>query len=448
MDSPAPPGPVDPQEQPILEELLRIRDSLLLLRQDKSSYIKTRDVLPYYEAVIAQVEKLNAARKGQDRRLVHNRLDYVLDDCFQLISLLFLTVGRNNEAPAVYSLMSTVQRLLDHLSEAGFYSTKDLNSISTTLENIRSNIDRGRETYSPALLNLLESRLETCNLALEKLRKDLAVLAPELLPTHETLVSILRSASAVNTRLQFSAVEVRELQEQLKKIKSSMKDGKFVGANGVPLAGQDAVKDLLERCLDWSNVVLERNGEINPAFQDKYDELLDIRNQLDRLSVTQAWSLRETDLFGFQRKLDRIDEGRVNGSFVDAQGQPADIHTQRTLLYLMRRSYAYIYALLISSEPVSEALLPIYNQLQTLRRCLLEVQESGGVSSSRELYPYSMKLNSIDDMRVDGKFLVGNDIPEGQGRVNDLLAECYDIVWRLRAAVSEVQQEEDVAEDT
>lgn len=28
-------------------------------------------------------------------------VDNVLDDCFQLISLLFLTVGRNNEAPAV-----------------------------------------------------------------------------------------------------------------------------------------------------------------------------------------------------------------------------------------------------------------------------------------------------------------------------------------------------------
>lgn len=67
----------------------------------------------------------------------------------------------------------------------------------------------------------------------------------------------------------------------------------------------------------------------------------------------------------------------------------------QTLLYLMRRSYAYIYALLISSEPVSEALLPVYNQLQTLRRCLLEVQESGGVSTSRELYPYSMKVGDF-----------------------------------------------------
>jgi hypothetical protein len=51
-----------------------------------------------------------------------------------------------------------------------------------------------------------------------------------------------------------------------------------------------------------------------------------------------------------------------------------------------------VYALLISSEPVSEALLPVYNQLQTLRRCLFEVKESGGVSSPRELYPYSMKV--------------------------------------------------------
>lgn len=47
---------------------------------------------------------------------------------------------------------------------------------------------------------------------------------------------------------------------------------------------------------------------------------------------------------------------------------------------------------MVSSEPVSEALLPVYNQLQTLRRCLLEVKNSGGISSPRELYPYSMKV--------------------------------------------------------
>ncbi|GLI72232.1 hypothetical protein PoHVEF18_000402 [Penicillium ochrochloron] len=437
MDSPAVSVPLDPREQPILERLLRTRDALLLLKQDKSSYIKSRDVLPLYEEVVGEVDKLNATRKVQDRRQLHNRLDYVLDDCFQLISLLFLTVGRNNEAPAVYSLAATIQRLLDHLEEAGFYSSKDLNSITKTLESMRETLDRGRNTYSPALLTLLESRMKQCQFSLEKLQKGLAVLAPGLVHTHETLVSILRSTSAVNTRSKFSATEVNNLREQLKKIESTQKDGKFVDAEGNVQAGSDDLKSLMDRCWRWTEIVLERQGKIDERFQEQYDRLLEIRNQLDRLSVTQAWSLRETDLFGYQRKLDRIDEARVNGNFVDAESQPADLHAQRTLLYLIRRSYAYIYALLISSEPVSEALLPVYNQLQTLRRCLIEVKESGGVSNSRELYPYSMKLNSIDNMRVDGKFYIGPDIPEGQGSVNSLLAECYDLVWELRAAVAD-----------
>jgi hypothetical protein len=102
----------------------------------------------------------------------------------------------------------------------------------------------------------------------------------------------------------------------------------------------------------------------------------------------------------------------------------------------------------MTSEPVSEALLPIYNQLTTLRKCLLDVKKLGGISSPRELYPYSMKvrnmnphavplftllqLNSIDNMRKDGKFMVGNEIPDGQGRVTQLLEECFDLAYELR----------------
>jgi len=64
----------------------------------------------------------------------------------------------------------------------------------------------------------------------------------------------------------------------------------------------------------------------------------------------------------------------------------------QTLLYLLRKSYSFVYHYIISSEPVSEALLPIYNQLLTLKRCLVEVKNAGGVDSPRELYPYSMKV--------------------------------------------------------
>lgn len=140
---------------------------------------------------------------------------------------------------------------------------------------------------------------------------------------------------------------------------------------------------------------MSRKGDVSEQWRPTYDALVNIRNDLEKLSLTQAWSLRETDLYDFQRQLDKIDENRVGGNFVDDKGRPADLWTQRTMLYLIRRSYAYIYQLMIASEPVSEALLPIYNQLQTLKRCLIEVKSGGGVSSVRELYPYSMKVGHL-----------------------------------------------------
>lgn len=189
-----------------------------------------------------------------------------------------------------------------------------------------------------------------------------------------------------------------------------MVDGKFVDEEGTEYRGSNVVSELLGRCLMWSDIVLERycspvgretqhpltppcrKGAIPEGFKDKYNILINIRNDLEKLSITQAWSLRETDLYDFQRQLDKIDEERVDGNWLDQDGNPAELYVQRTLLYLIRRSYGYIYYLMNSSEPVSEALLPIYNQLQTLKRCLIEVKNSGGVGSVRELYPYSMKV--------------------------------------------------------
>lgn len=45
-----------------------------------------------------------------------------------------------------------------------------------------------------------------------------------------------------------------------------------------------------------------------------------------------------------------------------------------------------------------------------------------------------LQLNSIDNMRKDGKFMVGDEIPEGQGSVNELLAECFELSYELRVA--------------
>jgi len=62
MDTPNLPLPLDAREQPILNSLQRIRDELTLLKQDRSSYVKSSDILPLYERTIAQVQLLNEIR--------------------------------------------------------------------------------------------------------------------------------------------------------------------------------------------------------------------------------------------------------------------------------------------------------------------------------------------------------------------------------------------------
>lgn len=64
-------------------------------------------------------------------------------------------------------------------------------------------------------------------------------------------------------------------------------------------------------------------------FAPTHQTLCDIRNRLEKLSLTQAWSLRETDLYDFQRQLDKIDESRVNGNFLDGEGKPTELYVQR-----------------------------------------------------------------------------------------------------------------------
>ena len=133
-------------------------------------------------------------------------VDKVLESCFQLLSLFYLTIGRNNEAPATYAMTSTVKRLLDHLVEAELYSAKDLGSIKSTLEDLSKSIHDAAndpspdKRHPPYMLTLLETRVALCNTTLSKLQKKLEHLPDYLLEAHEKLISILRSISLANTK--------------------------------------------------------------------------------------------------------------------------------------------------------------------------------------------------------------------------------------------------------
>ena len=72
-DSPDFQNLLDPKEQPILDRLLVIGDKLSLLKQDRSTYIKSHDVLDLYEHIIQQVHLLNIIREDHGKPLEQNR---------------------------------------------------------------------------------------------------------------------------------------------------------------------------------------------------------------------------------------------------------------------------------------------------------------------------------------------------------------------------------------
>ncbi|KAK9318450.1 hypothetical protein V1522DRAFT_408226 [Lipomyces starkeyi] len=425
-------------EQAILQKLIAIRTRLTTLKQDRSTYLKSSDVNTVYEQTIDEVRKINHIREDPSLHDEQNRVDVVLDDVFQLLSLSFLTVGVRS-APATYASLTTVKRLLDHLKESRVYSNNDLAPIEDRLNEIKDIIERDVVSESAEIIQLIRAKISLCETELKELQDSLAVVSQELLPTLQKLVSIRRQIVSIGSRAKFSISELKALQEELRNIENSRVDGNFLSPDGNIPDGQNVLNGLLEDCHNVLNDFIAREDLVAPSLHPIYEQLTEMKNQLDNLMLTHKWTLRETDLYNYQQKLAAIDDMRVNGVFVDDNGNTPE--GQAILLYLLRRCYALIYRLLVSSEPVSEALIPIQNQLSTVRKCLMEVKRMGGLSSARELYPYQMKLASIDNLRMDGKFMIGNHIPEGQGLLNALLAECFDLCHELRVEMDENDQE-------
>ena len=74
MDTPKIPAPRDEGEKRILAELVSLRDQLLLRKLDRTTYVRTQDVMVLYEKTLDQVRQLNELRRGHMRE--ENQGDY------------------------------------------------------------------------------------------------------------------------------------------------------------------------------------------------------------------------------------------------------------------------------------------------------------------------------------------------------------------------------------
>lgn len=148
---------------------------------------------------------------------------------------------------------------------------------------------------------------------------SLSVLSPELVPLHQRLVTMRRQFAALAAKESPSKTELQKLIDELRKIDNSRVDGKFCvgpGASNIP-PSQAICSSLVEDCFEIAHEIKARGYSLTLSDDLKpvYQRLKEMRAELERLSLTHRWTLRETDLYNYAVALRDIDQQRKDGKW-------------------------------------------------------------------------------------------------------------------------------------
>lgn len=492
-------------EKELYDEIAGIRAKVLELKNNRTKYISSRQVYAIYDEFLDRLHELLLTRKDEELKgitlALPNATDVLVDEIWSILLLCFVTCGLTKFAPATYLSLLTVYKLLGHLRACQVYTMDDLEPIRKRLEDIKDIIvqleeKRHAEEHEEAEaegasaakhrteeLLLLRNKWNKCMGALTELENIFKTFPPDLEPIYLELVvvrkQLLNLLTAAGSQLQAVLLvvpgtlngdvgaQLEDLKVRLHKIELlRTPEGKF--PSRAPEEAQANLTMVLNGLLDDCNNFIHdleiqhqnpdisnlfqnlsiKGGSLVQEFETLYTRLIKIKLTLENLMVTRRWTMRETDLYNYAQQLKLIDDERL-AKLAQTLGPDDSDHRRLNmiLLYMLRRCYLLIYKLLESLEPVSESLQPILNQLSTVRRCLLEIKRIDGLSKLKELYPYQFKLASLDNLRQDGKFYVNGTIPEGQGLLNALLAECFDIMDELKIELEEKEETEEINDD-
>lgn len=471
--------PLPPYEKGLNQEFNNLYSTLRELKNNRTKYINSEQVYKVYNQFLNDLNELSIVRKDEELKGMKVELpnvnDLIIDDIWQLISLCFITCGLTKFAPATYSSLSTVFKLLSHIKEGQLYTEEDLKPIQKRLEEIKHIIDNYKyanhadieqDNQQNEQVLYIRKKYNKCEALLQQLFSQIDEIPNELVPIYNKLLGLRKTLiTYVIDENEFNPSLIEDYHNQIKVIENQ-RDllGHFANCdnnsqsilNGLLDDCNNLVKDIninkgknIEELI--ANLSVSDNQSQLGEFKKLYGHLVDIKLILENLLITRRSTLRETDLYNYQRDLKNIEIKRMELLTEvkdDVRNSNNFKNLQVLLLYLLRRCYSLIYKLLESSEPVSESLQPIHNQLSTVRRCLLDIKRIDGLNNLRELYPFQFKLASLDNLRNDGKFIINNQIPEGQGTLNALLAECFDIIYELKIELEAKEEEESLTNTT
>jgi len=188
----------------------------------------------------------------------------------------------------------------------------------------------------------------------------------------------------------------------------------------------------------------EPESDAAPTAKDVSDESkTPTKDQPNPPEAPQVAPKLKAELKPLQEELRKIDSKRVDGKFLGPGGSvPA---SQAVCSSLLEECFEIVQEIRAQDESknVSSSLKPIYDRLTEIRRELESLVLTHRWSlRETDLWNYTLSLQEIDKMRVDGQFADSDgNRPAGQYVLLYLLRRCYGLIYRLLSSSEPVSEE-------
>ncbi|PFH51942.1 hypothetical protein AMATHDRAFT_74631 [Amanita thiersii Skay4041] len=206
-----------------------------------------------------------------------------------------------------------------------------------------------------------------------------------------------------------------------------------------------ALIKLLERQLHECEILVKQMQDSLAILSDElmpiHQCLVSLRRQLVALAAKEG--SHKADLKPIMEELRKIDSTRVDGKFLGPGGviPPSQVICSS----LLEECFDICQEMKAQDESkhVASSLKPLYDRLSELRAELESlVLTHRWTLRETDLFNYSLSLQEIDRMRVDGKFVDSDGIkPPGQFVLLYLLRRCYGLIYRLLSSSEPVSEE-------
>ncbi|KAL2917420.1 hypothetical protein HK105_203085 [Polyrhizophydium stewartii] len=439
---------------------------------------------PHLREIQALAERTWRSNLAYDRRMAQlerekKQLEHLTEEIWRKFDELIMPLWKFEDSMVpIYEELSTIHIGLDKLLRTpsaadDMERSVHLRAFQERLHEVENKMVDGKFVPGgwnefggkiPSGQAMCVNLMQRCYKLVQKISESESIVDPSLITINNKLEDIISNLSSIRDSAQagfpIDTIELHTYQQQLQAIDSMRRDGKFLNDKGEVPEGQAALHDLLEWAFDLVHeCIVEQEAQMgeDSALEGLTEKIGEVRSGLIGYASSASRGVQSVSSPAFSLMYNTLGEGLsyVKDTITHPVSSASSAVTK--LRSIVSSSLSYASKISEQLEPIDETLAPLHARLYVIRRTLKEMRNerneqylsslnkaetpSASVAAkeranlelsqfnqyyNEQLTEIMAQLRSIDDARVDGKFL--NDFgetPSGQIPLDALLQECF-----------------------